>query len=59
MKLQTPWKGMEWYALCSDNSTEPLSIFYLSREQAQTALEHRRHDDPGAYVAKVRWKAGH
>ena len=29
---------------------------YLRREQAQTALEARKHDDPGVYLAKVRWK---
>jgi hypothetical protein len=51
MRFERPCNGTEWYALCREGSTEPLSIFYLSREQAETALEDRKHDDPGVYVA--------
>jgi hypothetical protein len=56
MQTETRPNGTEWYAVCRDGSTEPLSVFYLSREQAQTALEDRKRDDPGVYRAKVRWK---
>lgn len=57
MQTETPPNGTEWYVVCRDGSTETLSTFYLSREQAQTALEARsKHGDPGVYLAKVRWK---
>ena len=59
MRFERPCNGTEWYALCREGSTEPLSIFYLSREQAETALEGRKHDDLGMYVVKVRWRSQH
>lgn len=58
MRTETTVNGSEWYAVCSDVSTEPLSIFYPNREQAQTALEDRKHHDPSAYLAKIRWRGG-
>jgi hypothetical protein len=56
MRTETRPNGTEWYVVCRDGSTEPLSIFYLNREQAQTALEARKRDDPAVYLAKVCWK---
>jgi hypothetical protein len=56
MQTETRPNGSEWYAVCRAGSTEPLSIFYLSWEQAKTALEDRKRDDPSVYLAKVRWK---
>jgi hypothetical protein len=56
MRTETIVNEAEWYAVCSDGSTEPVSIFYPSREQAQMALENRKSNDPGVYLAKVRWK---